>query len=324
MPRGRRIPDWAAEMTPAITLDQAWKIYDSALVAAERSEKTRVAYKRYIGRFIEYLREEYETEPKAAQITPDNVRGWIVWLKAQPPVIVNKRAMTKGASSMHAHVVCIKTFASFLTEQGVFKNYPLGRLKNPKLDQVEVKPFTRDEMRLIVAAIGDGPFATRNRALIYFMVSTGTRSDETCRLELDRLDLKERTALVFGKGRKERTVQFDKATARYLLLWLAQRPDDPRGQGRVFLGRDAKPLNGSGLYRVVRSLGERAGVAHAHPHRIRHSMATAFLTAYPGQIFQLQALLGHSQLETTRRYARVVSAKNILTGPSITETLGLH
>ncbi len=53
--------------------------------------------------------------------------------------------------------------------------------------------------------------------------------------------------------------------------------------------------------RVVR---RRSGVADFHPHRCRHTFAMRWLAA-GGSLPVLQELLGHRDLATTMRYARV-------------------
>lgn len=324
MARGRHAPMWADQMNERMTLEQAWKSWDRAMVAAERSDLTREAYARYVARFIRYLQEDGHAEPKATHLTAESVRGFVVWLKEQAPAVVNNRVMPKGPQSLRAHVVCIKAFAHWMMENGVFKHDPVARVKNPSVREPEVVPFTKEEVKLIVAEIGSGPFATRNRAIVYWMLATGTRAAEVCSLKVANLNLKERAALVTGKGNKQRTVVFDRATARYLALYLAERPEGPAGKGCVFVSASGAALNPGALYGIIRGLGDRAGVPNAHPHRLRHQMATTFLEAYPGQVFQLQTLLGHTGLGMTRRYVKAAHARQIMSGPSIIETLGLR
>ncbi len=57
-----------------------------------------------------------------------------------------------------------------------------------------------------------------------------------------------------------------------------------------------------------RSLGAPGARAGLTSHSLRHSFATHFLTG-GGNVRDLQAQLGHSRLETTQRYADLVSER---------------
>jgi integrase/recombinase XerD len=67
---------------------------------------------------------------------------------------------------------------------------------------------------------------------------------------------------------------------------------------------DLRPLTRQHLRKLVSRLGERAGVKKVHPHRFRHTFAINYLRNGGGE-FTLCALLGHTDLEMTRRYARI-------------------
>ena len=60
----------------------------------------------------------------------------------------------------------------------------------------------------------------------------------------------------------------------------------------------------SGIELRLRQLGKKAGVNKVHPHKFKRTIATkAIDKGMP--IEQVQRLLGHSQIDTTMRYAMV-------------------
>ena len=57
------------------------------------------------------------------------------------------------------------------------------------------------------------------------------------------------------------------------------------------------------IWRTVKRVGERVGIDF-YPHSVRAAFAVNFLEAHPGELEALQALMGHSKIETTQTYLR--------------------
>ena len=98
-----------------------------------------------------------------------------------------------------------------------------------------------------------------------------------------------------GKGNKPRTVRFGKRAAKaiweYLKDWIDSA--DPK-EPLVRVDEDQEPhaMSRHILHRLVKWIGDRAGVKNVHPHRLRHSFATEYLRN-GGKMLALQDLLGH-------------------------------
>ncbi len=96
-----------------------------------------------------------------------------------------------------------------------------------------------------------------------------------------------------------------------------------RATDRVFLTPQAFALTAEGGTDVIKRLGKIAGVANAIPHRARHTFATHYLTAFPGDEIGLRRIIGHASDEVLRDYVHL--AQTTIAGrtahASIVETM---
>jgi integrase/recombinase XerD len=129
-----------------------------------------------------------------------------------------------------------------------------------------------------------------------------------CDLKVGDVNLQGNSIKVLvGKGKKERVVYFGRRSAKSLWKYLLPRLDTMQPNDQLFLvdyPNDPRPMNRKVLLHLLKRIGARAGVPNVYPHRFRHTMAINYLRN-GGDVFTLQNLLGHSNLETVKRYARI-------------------
>ncbi len=144
---------------------------------------------------------------------------------------------------------------------------------------------------------------TRDKTLILFMVDCGLRRSEVCSLGWGDIDLSNGVVKVEnGKGRKGRTVVIGINTRRALLAYrrtVIHTDDTPLFQ--TYDGLRLKPL---GLRSVFNRLSKRTEL-HITPHALRRTFATLSVKAGMN-LLHLQAMLGHSSLDMTRRYVQLL------------------
>lgn len=146
----------------------------------------------------------------------------------------------------------------------------------------------------------------RDRCIFELLYSSGLRGGELCRLTPYDLDLQGRVVrIVLGKGRKDRQVPVGKVAAQFLQEYVKQvRP--------VLLKRKKNP-DGSLFLISTNTLRVRfqkhRDAAHLGDiytvHSLRHSCATEMLRG-GASVRHVQELLGHSSIDTTQDYTRVV------------------
>jgi len=142
------------------------------------------------------------------------------------------------------------------------------------------------------------------------LLDTGLRASEICALTIGDLDAKSgRVNVKHGtagaaKGGKGRVVYLGKSARSAVWRYLADREDGENLQSSLFLGKFDHPMSNTSLRLLLRYIGTKAGVTKTYPHRFRHTFAIAYLRS-GGDLFTLQALLGHKSLEMVQHYARI-------------------
>ena len=204
-------------------------------------------------------------------------------------------------STVRTRLACIIAFLHFLMEQEVISGSLLKRGIKLKLPDVLPRAMNPADVRKLLSVIDD----IRDRALFLLLLRTGIRIGEALGLRLNDLDIKDRKVHLFEgeKNSMGRVVYLSDDALFALKLWLRRRD---KNKEFVFYGQG----NGHLCYSTGRSLFvkylKKAGLDQKGytVHCLRHTFASELLNA--GMRLEcLQQLLGHQDIEVTRRYARL-------------------
>lgn len=151
--------------------------------------------------------------------------------------------------------------------------------------------------------------AKRNIAIIEVLRSTGCRISEITGLKVKHIS--DDTAIVTGKGSKERYVYLTKeAQAALLAYWNIRgymQPNQPAFcRHDQSISNNIVPMGIRTIQNLIRDLCIQAGLEHITPHQFRHNFATEALHK-TGNLALVQDLLGHADPKSTRVYAKIRS-----------------
>jgi integrase/recombinase XerC len=158
---------------------------------------------------------------------------------------------------------------------------------------------------------------SRDKALFNLLYSSGCRVSEVAGMTVQDVARDFRSALVRGKGSKERIVFFDEDAANALKEYFPERESRRVRAGKeknidaVFLNVKGLPLTARGIrYIIARYSGIEGTKRHVYPHAFRHTFATTLL-ANGADVRAVQEMLGHSRISTTQRYTHVTTERMI-------------
>ncbi|HII17339.1 TPA: tyrosine-type recombinase/integrase [Candidatus Woesearchaeota archaeon] len=137
----------------------------------------------------------------------------------------------------------------------------------------------------------------KHKLLLMIIYGSGLRVSEAVAAQSHDIDTERGILLVRqGKGRKDRLVGLSE---RFLSYYAALSPE----RGYIFPGRQGH-LSVRSAEEIVAKAAKRVMGRATFPHSLRSSFVT-HLIERGEDITNIQLLLGHEQLETTRGYAKV-------------------
>jgi len=179
----------------------------------------------------------------------------------------------------------------------------------PKPDLAR-KGISKVNLAKIIAAAEKS--CVRDLTIVLFLADTGCRVGGLTHLKIENIDLANRRAIVFEKGKggnaKKRMVFFGDRTAYALSTTIVQRPQDfeidPDSLEYIFLGSRKsrgyyQKLSENGIYQILKRLAKQCGIEKGfNPHNFRHGAIRGWLNN--GMPLSLASqLAGHSSVNVT-------------------------
>jgi integrase/recombinase XerC len=273
----------------------------------------------WIDRFRRYLRTERRLSPHtdanyardlgalASYCAARGIASWdVLDHEAVRLFAARSHAAGLGARSIQRRLSAIRSFYAFLLREGAVTVNPGLEVRAPKAARRLPATLDVDLIgRLLEIPTEDG-LACRDLAMMELFYSSGLRLAELGALELDQLNLRDRSVRVLGKGGKARILPVGRHAVRALEAWLVARPSFAGpAEAALFLGRGGRRLGPRGIQRRIAYWARRQGLGrHVHPHLFRHSFATHLLESSQ-DLRGVQELLGHADIATTQVYTHL-------------------
>jgi integrase/recombinase XerD len=199
----------------------------------------------------------------------------------------------------------------WLQKQEYVQHNPAARVEKVREPKRLIETFTETQVAALLQQPNRARFVgLRDYCFLLTLLDTGMRLSEALNLKVGDLDLEEMWVNVIGKGNKERRVALSARLLVELKPYLRKRdsavtavgvPDSPW----VF-PNDVGKLCSKAIQKNLKIYGAQADLKRVRvsPHTFRHTFAVNFVRN-GGDPFTLQKILGHSSLETTRRYCEL-------------------
>lgn len=222
--------------------------------------------------------------------------------------IEHQQAQGLAASTINRRLTAVARLYTYLRQTEDPELMVPVRPKLHYLRQPDPLPrcLKRDEVERLFGVIDD----PRDRAICTLMLRCGLRVQEVAALEMDDVDLaRQQLVIRDSKNGRDRVVYLALDALQILKVYLTQRGTAecskvflvPRGRGQ------GQGISVRGIQKRLEHYAAQADVA-VTCHSLRHTFASQLLEN-GADIVTVQALLGHAQVSTTQRYARVSNPK---------------
>jgi integrase/recombinase XerC len=293
-----------------------------------RGELTIKAYRADVCGFVKWWQQTYGNHRfDLVAVTPTDIRDY-------------RSRLTKvdhqKTSSVNRRLAALRTFYKWAMLHDMVRRSPLAGLKMdrqqkaaPRWLEPRAEYYLQQAMEQRVQLLPPDEMLTptdrlivRDTALIALMWKAGLRVSEVA--ALDVVDLKIQSSqrgvviIRLGKGRKYREVPLNAGTIATLRYWLKIRPISDR-ESALFTSKTGRRLAPRAIQAAVDQIGRVAAskvpargseereiidaLNALSPHVLRHSCGKRLLDA-GAQLTEVAEILGHEDLNVTRRYTQ--------------------
>lgn len=267
------------------------------------SLNTLQSYQADLRQFFDYLDKDKKSQVNMDLVSEAKIRAYLDHLANQ----------NISLRSIQRKITTLRILFRYLKSQGYTENFPLEKIKTPRLEVSLPEIFSVQEVEsLLKAPDPKTPLGGRDLAMLEIMYSCGLRVTEMLDLKLGSIQWQDGSLVVTGKRGKERWAPMGKFAQESLKTYI----DDSRPllmKGRyhdfVFVNQRGLRLTRQGFWKILKAYAKKLQLKKdIHPHILRHSFASHMLER-GADLRSIQELLGHSDISTTQVYTHITSTK---------------
>ncbi len=293
-------------------------------ITPSTSSRTRIAYAYDLGVFFHFLQ---ENNPSLAnmeitdfplslldQISPLDIEEYMQYLKYYTH---NGIEYTNDERGQMRKLSTLRSLYNYFFRREMIEKNPPSLVQMPKRHEKNITRLEVDEVAILLDEAETGEKLTdrqkkyhektkkRDLAILTLLLGTGIRVSECVGLDIEDIDAKNNGIKVHRKGGKEMVVYFGDEVADALDDYLDERLEMNPQEGStqaLFLSLQNRRINVRTVENLVKKYSRLVTtVKNITPHKLRSTYGTN-LYHETGDIYLVADVLGHSDVNTTRRH----------------------
>lgn len=312
------LPDFCAEYFRGIT--------------PETTPLTRINYARDLMIFFDFLCGYKSccigktvpdlTVDDLAQVTMTDVETYLDYLTLYER---NDKVLQDDEAAKERKLSSVRSLFRYLFKKQRLPSNVAALVDMPKRHEREIIRLEVDEVARLLDLVDDGSQLTpkqaeyhkktrlRDLALISLLLGTGIRVSECVGLDIQDIDFETNGFRVTRKGGQRVLLYFSDEVAdvlREYVDWRKTAPTQPGHESALFLSTQKRRLDVRSVQNLVKKYAQVISpLKHITPHKLRSTFGTN-LYAETGDIYLVADVLGHADVNTTRRHYAAQSDEN--------------
>lgn len=289
------------------------------------SSRTRIAYGYDLTVFFQFLHEQNPllqqkeiidiTLQDLEQVTPKDLEEYTEYLKYYDGA--GDYYHYNEAQGIKRKLSSIKSFYRYFYEKYEIEKNPASLIALPKIHSKQIVRLDVNEIALFLDHVESGEQLTprqkqyhektkiRDLAMMTLLLGTGIRVSECVGLNIKDIDFDNGGIRIHRKGGAEVMVYFGEEVELALLDYLEERMlivAEDGSEDALFLSLQRRRINVRSVENIVHKYAATVTtVKNITPHKLRSTYGTQ-LYQETGDIYLVADVLGHSDVNTTRRH----------------------
>ncbi len=301
-------------------------------ISETTSARTRLGYARDIRVFFTFMTERNRelkgrdisqiTIEDMNRVTAEDLEEYLEYLTYYR---ANNTERFNGEKGKSRKLSAIRRLLSYLYKKGRISANPGELVDTPKIHTKNILTLEPDEVSRLLDVVKSGEglspkekqyhslMAARDTAIITLLLGTGLRVSECVGIDINHIDFGTNGIKITRKGGNQVIIYFGEEVERALYAYLAEREEVkamPGSEDALFLSIQKKRLGVRSVQKLVKKYSEMVtAIKKITPHKLRSTYGTA-LYRETGDIYLVADVLGHSDVNTTKKHYAKLSDEN--------------
>ena len=278
----------------SMTLQQGIDLFKAHCVARNLAPASMKTYEYYIAHLVD----DIGSDKPLCEINASVIEQHAVWLRDQGK---------NNDVSIATNIKHLRVMFYYLMESGYMDTF---KIKAPKYVKDVKETYTESELQALLKKpnVKECSFTTyKTWVMINYMLATGNRLSTMINLKIQDLDFDSgMITLHVTKSKKAQIIPMSHALVDILVEYLQIRGGQP--DDYLFCNVYGEQANKKCVQDAIAAYNTKRGVEKHSIHLFRHTFAKMWILN-GGDVFRLQKVLGHADLNTTRNYVNLYSTE---------------